>query len=104
MNELAFTMKNIASEGRNVYFLLELEGFTGVFRIWYEDKARSNARFPDRRAINIYFEVEHTWEYFKKHEGCFYPSHEVKHMTDAMLFAERRMQYLLQEYFRRFDT
>jgi hypothetical protein len=104
MTNNIFDMRNVTREGRNVYFFLILEGFSGVFRIWYEDKTRANARFKDRRAINIYYEVEHSWNYFqqnKHYKHCFY---EVKYVTNAMLFVERHTQYLLQEYFRRFDT
>jgi hypothetical protein len=68
-------------------FLLSTSGFSGLFRIYFADNSRKNARYSDLSVIEVYFEG-----FTEK----FY-STKVSYFTDASMFVERHAQWILEK-------
>ncbi len=89
-------MKNVSEitfikhEGRNIYFNLRTdEGFTGSYRIHYEDKSRKNSTYKDLRFLDVYFEgIPNLPNMFS--------SFNIEYVTNAMLLVERNAQWFLE--------
>lgn len=82
-NEIKIT--DNGRSGSTWYFEFESQGFIGNFRIHFLDNTRKNGNVA-LKALNVYFDG------FK--DSVF--SNEVMIVTDAMIFVERKMQWILE--------
>lgn len=86
--------KIATTQHNNISFAMHTNGFVGEFRIAYLDNTRKNARFKDLYPVEIYF--------------CGIPEGSsgaaTHNVTDAMIFAERKMAWILQEVVRQKET
>lgn len=80
----------IERKGCNITFILSVNNIFSVFRIHFEDKSRANARHPDIRATDIYFEGFEGME-----KSNFMLTYKAEYIVDLCLFAERKKDWLL---------
>jgi hypothetical protein len=94
MNPKDIKIKSVKTEASNWYFTLLCPGFFGLFRIHFRIKSTNKKRslnvnlcYEDLNAIDAYFEslVE---------DGMM--TSNVTHVTDACLFVERHIQWILE--------
>lgn len=88
------------SIGSNIIFKLIVPGFAGIFRIYYRDVTTKKDKYRIYRAESSYLECNK--EYFDKEDMQFTSSSfETCNVVDAVLFVERKKQWLLEELQRR---
>lgn len=81
------TLINKYEIASNWNFELSSDGFSGKFRIHFSDTSKKNSRYRQLRANNVYFEG-----FTSNTDGCY----KVDKVTDAMIFVERRIQWILE--------
>jgi hypothetical protein len=93
-------IKVLEYDGGQIVFALVVEGFAGVLRISYRDNSRKNASYPERKAVGIYLDTSDKYTEMMRKQLHVSDSFMVSYCTDALLFAERHTQWLLEEAFR----
>lgn len=88
----------VSVEGANVRFEIRINNIPLKFRIHFIDKIRKNSRYVDRTASDLYFEGLGTSN--SNLEGTY----SITRATDALLFAERHTQWMLENAFRFFEN
>ena len=75
--------------GMNITFRVEANGFIGNFRIHYSDESRKNAKYSNLKAITAYFETA-------DNRPNAYNTYPIQDTVNAMMFVERKMQWILE--------
>jgi hypothetical protein len=78
----------LKADKSNMYFELIFGGFVGEFRIVFIDNTRKNSLYKDLKATETYL--------YKIGGQNFSDSFPIRRATDAMLFVERRQQWILE--------
>lgn len=73
----------------NLTFILEGKGVALIFRIYYDKK--TSRGYTSYSPINIYFEGTPT-----KDQGHYSGSYHANNVTDAILFVERKADWILE--------
>jgi len=93
MLQITTEFKTAVNNGINMIIKIRINRVPLKLRISYVDKTRKNATYQDRKALQLYFEG---FADIVNMEGTY----RIEDVTDALLFAERKTQYLLEEAFR----
>ena len=84
--------KILSDHGSNITVQIQNQKNTiGIFRFHYTDEGRKNARYPDWKVWDAYFEGLPTSDI-----PGYTPSVEVKNMTDLSLTVERHKQWIVE--------
>lgn len=75
-------------QGCNFSFILSCNGFSGLFRIHFEDESRKNSSYKKRRARTVYWEG--------KNPNHDYATTVCYRAIEALLFVEEKKQWILE--------
>lgn len=96
LGNLEFTATIIGRDMRNLTFLLVGKGVALIFRIYYDSKTSKG--YTSYSPINIYFEGTPS-----RDMGNYSSSYEAYRVTDAILFVERKAEWILEYIMRELD-